>query len=388
MRRYSYAAGALLGILLTASTMVLITVRTGEMPRVMSVWPLFAALGVSAVTWWLQGLIVAELARPQLKRLRVGEMVRVYMAGGFVWGVSPIKGAEVPFEVYLLKRLGLSAGEGSTVVVTRVLLDVAILTPTALGGLVLAFDLPEVDPPPLLLAGSTIAGLIAVIILLMRKRGRRKPGGGKPSPSEPGWRARGRAKISRFFGDMHKSLALFWLRGHRATLIYGGALTVVYWAFRLSLGPLALMAAGWSGDWIPVVVAQLLLFSLVLPIAPTPGGSGAREFGFAALLTAYVPEEQLLSGTIIYTGLAHYLPVIIGAFYAGRELWQGPTAMAGNTHEAMESLCPRRECPDPRTVSARSYNVTQRRQDDARPQRPRRGKEASSVQIDDGWPRR
>ena len=187
---------------------------------------------------------------------------------------------------------------------------------------------------------------------------------------------------------MHGSLVLFWRRGYRATLIYGGALTIVYWAFRLSLGPLALMAAGWSGDWIPVVAAQLLLFSLVLPLAPTPGGSGAREFGFAALLTAYVPEEQLLSSTIIYTGLAHYLPVIVGAFYAGRQLWRGPTAMADNTHKAVESLCPRPECADPRTVSARSYNVTQRRQDDARSQRPRRGKEASSVQIDDRWPRR
>src|SRR5215216_7041832 len=67
MKRYSYAAGALLGVLLTALTIVLIIVRTGEMPHVVSVWPLFAALGVSAVTWWLQGLIVAVLARPQLK---------------------------------------------------------------------------------------------------------------------------------------------------------------------------------------------------------------------------------------------------------------------------------------------------------------------------------
>ena len=327
------------------------------------------------------------LARPQLKSLRVGDMVRVYMAGGFIWGISPLKGAEVPFEVYLLKRFGLSAGEGSTVVITRVLLDIVILTPAALGGLVLNSNLPNVEPPPILLAGSTIAGSIDAIILLMRKRGRWKPGSREPSPGGFGWRARGRAKISRFFGDMQRSLALFWRRRYRATLIYGGILTVVYWAFRLSLGPLALMAAGWSGDWIPVVAVQLLLFSLVLPFAPTPGGSGAREFGFAALLTAYVPEEQLLSGTIIYTGLAHYLPVIVGAFYAGRQLWQRPTAMAGNTHKAVESLCLRPEHADPRTVSVRSYNVAQRHRDDARPQRPRRGKEASSVQIDERWPR-
>ena len=274
MRRYSYATGALLGILLTTLAIVLITVRTGEMPQVISVWPLFAALGVSAVTWWLQGLIVAVLARPQLKSLRVGDMVRVYMAGGFVWGISPIKGAEVPFEVYLLKRFGLSVGEGSTVVITRVLLDIVILTPAALGGLVLTSNLPNVEHPPLLLEGSTIAGLMAAIILLIMRRR-------KPSPGGAGWRARGQVKIFRFLGDMQRSLALFSRRGYRATLIYGGIFTLVYWAFRLSMGPLALMAAGWSGDWIPVIVAQLLLFSLVLPLAPTPGGSGAREFGFA-----------------------------------------------------------------------------------------------------------
>jgi len=339
MKRYRYAAGALLGILLTAVSIFLITVRTGEVPRVVSVWPLIAALGVSAVTWWLQGLIVAVLARPQLKSLRIGDMVRVYMAGGFIWGISPIKGAEVPFEVYLLKRFGLSAGEGSTVVITRILLDIVVLTPAALGGLVLTFDIPKIEYPPLLLAGSTIAGLIATIILLMRKRGRWKLRSREPSPGGSGWRARGRAKISRFVGDMRRSLALFWRCRYRATLIYGGILTVVYWAFRLSLGPLALMAAGWSGDWIPVIVAQLLLFSLVLPLAPTPGGSGVREFGFAALMTAYVPGEQLLSGTIVYTGLAHYLPVIVGAFFAGRHLWQGsPATMVSGNHKAAESL--------------------------------------------------
>ena len=343
MRRYGYAAGALLGVLLATLASVLISVRTGEMPRVVSVWPLLTALGVSVATWWLQGLIVAVLTRPQLKSLRVGDMVRVYIASGFIWGISPIKGAEVPFQVYLLKRLGLSAGEGSTVVVIRVLLDVAVLTPAALGGLVLTFDLPKVEHPPLLLAGSTIAGLIAAIILLMRKRGRRKPGSRNPNLNGPGWRARGRAKISRFFGDMHGSLALFWRRGYRATLIYGGALTIVYWAFRLSLGPLALMAAGWSGDWIPVIVAQLLLYSLVLPLAPTPGGSGAREFGFAALLTTYVPAEQLLSGIIIYAGLAHYLPIIVGAFFAGRQVWQGSPVVASNRHRGAESLCRGRE---------------------------------------------
>src|ERR671917_446848 len=145
MRRYCYAAGALLGILLTALAIVVIAVRTDEIPRVVSVWPLLAALGTSVVTWWLQGLIYAVLTRPQLKGLRVGDMFRVEMAGLFVALILPVRGAELPYKVHLLKRLGLSAGEGSNVVVTRVLLDVAVLTPAALVGLPLYFELPKVQ---------------------------------------------------------------------------------------------------------------------------------------------------------------------------------------------------------------------------------------------------
>jgi uncharacterized protein (TIRG00374 family) len=325
-RRYSYAIGALLGILLTAVAIILLAVRIEEMPRVVRFWSLFVALGASMVTWWLQGLIVAVLTRPQLQSLRAGDMARVYMAGGFVWGISPIKGAEIPYEVYLLKRLGLSAGEASTVVVTRVLLDIPVLILGAFGGLFLTSNLPKVRTPTLLLAGLAIVGALATILFLASKGARWKLGGRKLSTGESGRWARGRAKTRRFFGEMRKSLALFWRQGYRVTLIYGCALTIVYWAFRVSFGPLALMATGWSGDWTPVVVAQLLLFSFVLPLTPTPGGSGAREVGFVALMPAYVPEGQLLSAIIVYAGLTHYLPVIVGAFFVGRQLWQEPPA--------------------------------------------------------------
>jgi glycosyltransferase 2 family protein len=121
---------------------------------------------------------------------------------------------------------------------------------------------------------------------------------------------------------MHRSFTSYWRPGHRSTLVYAGVLTTVYWAFRLSAGPLALMAVGWSGEWIPVVAAQLLLVSFVLPFVPTPGGGGVRELGLAALLSGYVPEGQLLSGLIVYTGLSHWLPLIASAFFAGHELWR------------------------------------------------------------------
>jgi glycosyltransferase 2 family protein len=319
MSRYGNVIGVLLGLLLPILAIIPIVAGAEEMPQVVSVWPLLAGLGTSVVTWWLQGLIYAVLARPQLKGLQVGDMFRVEMAGLFVALVSPVRGAELPYKAYLLKRLGLSAGEGSNVVVTRVLLDAFVLTPGAL--VALAFyssTLREVQKPNLLLAGLAAAVVLGAVAFLVR----RKVGKRTWHLSGSGWQAKAGAKIPGFLRDVRRSFASYWRPGHRSTLSCAGALTIVYWALRLSAVPLALMAVGWSGDWLPVVVAQLLLVSFVLPFAPTPGGGGARELGLAALLSGYAAEGQLLSGLIIHTALSHWLPVAVAAFFVGHQLWR------------------------------------------------------------------
>jgi glycosyltransferase 2 family protein len=323
MRRHSYATGALLSICLTTFAVGLIAVRMEELPRVVNVWPLLAALGTSLVTWWLQGLIYAVLARPRLRELRLGDMFRVEMAGLFVALVSPIRGAELPYKAYLLKRLGLSAGEGTNLVLTRVLLDAVVLTPAALAALTLySSALPEMQTSNLLSAGLVITVTLAAFISVVCGRVWRSRG--RPlRPSGSGWQAKAGAKISGFLREVQGSFASYWRPGNRATLVYAIALTTFYWVFRLTAGPLALMAVGWSGDLLPVVVAQLLLVSLVLPLVPTPGGGGVRELGLMALLSGYVPEEQLLGGLIVYTVVSHWLPLMVAAVFAGHELWRG-----------------------------------------------------------------
>ena len=351
MRRYGYAAGALLAVLLTALVLLFITVGR-EAPRVVNLWPLLVALGTSVATWWLQGLIVAVLARPRLGRLRVLGAFRVYMAGTFVAGISPVRGAEIPCEVYLLRRLGLSTGEGSAVVGTRVLLDVTVLTPATLCGLALTSVFREPINPELLLAGATVAGISAAGIMLARGRGRTELDSSGPRLNGSGWLAGGRTKVSGFLGDARGNFASYWGRGHRTTLVYAVALTILYWAFRLSSGPLALMAVGWSGGWTSVIVAQLLLASLILPLAPTPGGSGARELGLAALLSAHVPEAQLSSGIVVYTGLTYCLPLAVGALFAGRQLWR-EIFLRGKTWKVADQRGPG-EAPTPAPARRRT----------------------------------
>lgn len=325
MRRYRYAIGALLGVLLTVLAVVVIAVRAEETPRITTIWPLALAVGASLVAWWLQGVISALIARPKLGHLRIWYMTRVYLAGAFIGGISPVRGAEIPYEVYMIRRLGLSSGEGSTVVVARGLLNVTVLTVGTVSGLFFADELPSIGSWKLLVAALAVGGLWALGTFLLRRRRSRRMANTVATDEEAervqesGWRE----KIRFFFRDMWGSFALLWRRGYRKILVYSAVLMVIYWAFRLSFGPLALMAAGWSGDWAPVVLAQLFLTSFVLPFAPTPGGSGATELGFAAFLAAYATESELLSGVIIYAGLTHYLPTLVGALFTGPQLWRG-----------------------------------------------------------------
>src|SRR5919112_1068163 len=162
MGRHAYA-GALVGVLITGLALLFVTVRTGEAPRVVDPWPLLAALGACVATWWLQGLIVAVLARPRLERLRLLDTFRVYMAGTSVAGI-------------------------------RLLLDAAVLTPAALCGLALTSTLPGANTPELLLAGLAIMVALAIVIFAL---GRRSSNVG-PGRNWARWGGGGGGEIFRF----------------------------------------------------------------------------------------------------------------------------------------------------------------------------------------------
>jgi uncharacterized protein (TIRG00374 family) len=319
-------------VLLTAVAVAVVALKAERMPEIVSYWPLALAVGACVVSWWLQGLISALLARPHLEKLRTLDMTRVYLAGAFVGGISPVRGGEIPVEVLLLRRLGLSAAQGSTVVVTRGLLNVSVATMATAAVLIFVPELASVGSWKLLIGALGIGVIWALLAFLARGIRRRQIASGTedgPPHQEPRRWTRWWTTITGFLADMRGTFALFLRPGHRALLVYGAVIMLLYWAVRLSFGPLALMAAGYNGDWVPVVVAQLLLVTFVLPLAPTPGGSGAAELGFTALVGAHAPEAVLLSGVILYAGLTHYLPTMVGGLLTGRQLWRSPSRRGG-----------------------------------------------------------
>ncbi len=233
-----YLVGAVLGVMLTVAAVVVVSFSTESMPRIVSFWPLVLAVGTSVLAWVLQGAVSAMLAWPYLGEFRIGAMVRVYLAGAFIGGISPIRGAEIPYEVYLLGRLGLAAGTGSTVIVTRGLLNVVILTLGALAALIFVSGIPEVGNLSLLGIGLAVGAIWALIVFLIRRR-RRPAQPERTGLSEAGSRrSRWRKIVLEFLAEMKDSFLLLLRPGHRKILLYSGLLMVFYWAVRLSFGPL------------------------------------------------------------------------------------------------------------------------------------------------------
>ena len=125
--------------------------------------------------------------------------------------------------------------------------------------------------------------------------------------------------MSEYVNHVLDSMGWIWRQEPRVIVGCLG-LMILYWALYSLLGTMALRAAGWDGNGWPVVYfAQYVLF-IVIPLSPTPGGSGGAEVAFSALMSAYVPGSALLGGVIIWRILNHYSELLVGAFLAGPSL--------------------------------------------------------------------
>jgi uncharacterized protein (TIRG00374 family) len=302
----------MVGLCLSAAGVLLAAGRIDEPPRVVRIWPIALAIAAMVVSWFLQGLAMAVLARMRLGRLRVGEMTRIYVASQGVAALTPFGGAEVPYQILEFKRLGVPVGLGGANVTLRSIINGTVLVIGATLGVLLVSGIPFVRATVLLGIVLGIAAGWAVLILLLH---RRSPP--EQRPAGDGWMV----KLRRFLVDLRDSFARIWRQDPTAIAVCGGIMAL-YWAIYPLLGVFALLAAGWSGEhWFGVFTGQYLLYLVVIPISPTPGGSGTAEVGFAALMTAFVPQSALLGGVLIWRVLNHYSELVIGAFFAGHHVW-------------------------------------------------------------------
>lgn len=319
----------LLGLALSIVGFLLAARYIKEPPSVTTYWPIPAALVAMLVVWLLQGAVIALLSWPRLKSVKLLDMTRVYLATQSAGAMTPFAGGEVAYQFLELYRRGLPADDTGAVIAIRAILNGVVLIPAAAVGILFVPHVPFVGSASNLpfsarkvLIGAALALSVTGAVVIAFLAYLRESGG----EDSGGWREKifaklsdWRAKVLDYLRHLKNSLAWIWRQEPRVVIACLGMI-VLYWTLYPLLGTLALRAAGWDGGgWIHVYVAQYVLF-IVIPLAPTPGNSGAAELAFVALMDDYVPHSALLGGVIIWRALTHYSELMVGAFIAGRGL--------------------------------------------------------------------
>lgn len=310
--------GLVTGLLFSIVGILVVGSQVKGIPRVEEVWPLILAILLTVASWFLQGSMLAILANPQIKRSRVYEMTRIYLGSNSVGDVTPFMGGELPYEVFALSRTGLSAGMSGAIIAVKAILNFTVLVTGAVIGFFLV-------PIPVRVGGKFMLGIavgMALVWALVAFLVRRSGGGTAPTRSQASSQENSdwRAKASKFYRQLRRGFSRIWAHQPQAILICG-LLQILYWIVFPLIGALSLKAAGWSGNMAEVWVALLVLY-LVLPISPTPGGSGAAELGFAALVGTDASGQHgtLLGGVLIWRALTYYLPLVVGGFFVIRHV--------------------------------------------------------------------
>ena len=298
-------------------------------PQVVEIWPIAAAIAAMVLVWFIQGTVMALLARPRLESTKVLGMTRIYLQSQAAAAGTPFAGGELAYQLLELGRLGLPADLGGAVLTIKSVFNGAVLVIGAAVGVLFirrvpfvgsSSGLPASNIKVLLGAIVTIAAAFTLVALVVRKRRRTLQSQEERPEERRTWQVNIsvlREKMLDFLRHLRDSVVWIWRQEPRVVFACLG-LTVLYWALYPLLGTLALRAAGWNGDdWSLVFLAQFVLF-LVIPFAPTPGNSGAAEIAFVALMSDYVPDDALLGGMVIWRILNHYSELVLGAILAGR----------------------------------------------------------------------
>jgi uncharacterized membrane protein YbhN (UPF0104 family) len=329
----------LFGLAVGIAGFLLVASQVKSPPQIVEVWPIAVGVAVTVAVWFIQGTIIGLLARPKLGSTKVLSTTRLYLASQAAAAVTPFMGGEIAYQLAEFKRLGLEGDDAGAVIVIRSVMNGAVMMVGALVGLIFVPYVPFIRNwfglgslgSKLLTAGVialvVLAGMIAFLIVIHR---RRKSGSEEEiSEKEGGWEE-GRGRVGKIFAKIagkifdyvsHVLDSLEWIWRREPRVVIGCiGLMIVYWGLYSLLGTMALRAAGWNGNgWLVVYFAQYVLF-IVIPLSPTPGGSGGAEIAFSALMSAYVPSSALLGGVIIWRILNHYSELLVGAFLAGPRL--------------------------------------------------------------------
>ncbi len=249
------------------------------------------AIYLAADAWSLVVLTKARSTAPSLGVVRIG------LEAHFIGGASSFGGFEIPYQILMLRRLGMTGPDATSAVLVKGLVHSALLAVVGLVSL-----LPWVDSPItslqrwLLLALTLALACVWAATWLWLRR----PVGRGLLPQRFHARIDELGAAVRSYGDS---------RGVYVKLV---ALQLVYWLAMFGVLLFVLHALGWRGSPARIVTGQAVM-QVLMPLSPLPGGAGVAEIGFLALIGPSAPPAIRVASLVLWRVFTWLVPVALGA---------------------------------------------------------------------------
>ena len=297
------AAGLGVGIavILIVTPHIATDVHNAQRASVQPVYLLLALLCVAVViatdAWSL--LILARVFEPHIERRPV---VSTALESHLIGGATSFGGFEIPYQIVMLRRGGLTGSQAMSVVIFKGLVHTLLLAIVALVSLLPWTDSPITSLQRWLLLGATGALLLVWVVVWLWVQ---RPLGRAFVPKRLHGRLDELVEAARAFGG-----------ASRRTIAELVGLQLLYWIAMFAILIFVLHAWGWRGSVVPIITGQAVM-QVLMPLSPLPGGAGVAELSYLALIGPSTPESIHVSSLVLWRVFTWVVPVAAGAVSLG-----------------------------------------------------------------------
>jgi uncharacterized protein (TIRG00374 family) len=288
-------------VILIVNPHIAADVHNAQRAAVQPVYLLLASLCVAVVivtdAWSL--LILARVFAPHIERRPV---VSTALESHLIGGATSFGGFEIPYQIVMLRRGGLSGSQAMSVVVFKGLVHTLLLAVVALVSLLPWTNSPITSLQRWLLLGATGALLFLWLFIWLWLQ---RPMGRAFVPKKLHGKLDELVEAARSFGG-----------ASRRTIAGLVALQLVYWIAMFAILICVLYALGWRGSIVPIITGQAVM-QVLMPLSPLPGGAGVAELSYLALIGPSTPDSIHVSSLVLWRFFTWVVPVAVGAVSLG-----------------------------------------------------------------------
>ena len=264
------------------------------------------------ITWFSKALRIYIIVRGMGEKISPGHCFQIYLATCFISHVTPFNAGGTPLQIYLLHKKGLSLGKATAVTTIDLGLHSIVYLLVLIGTLSLNLSLlkkegfldQEIIRNSWIITASIIA-IVAIVYFAFRLSWAEKI---SAFMKKKGWLNRLRQEFYLF-----KEGSLLLIHSNWLSMVKAILASVIYWFFYLLLAPIIILAMGKAVEFFSLMYSQLI-FNVVQPLIPTPGGSGGAEVLLSYLFRGITGSQGLGLFVLLWRAYTFYSSLLVGGF--------------------------------------------------------------------------